>query len=155
MQLKNMSMKSNNTASEIKDKFQFFFENRSKEQRIKHDEFMLMASFLSEIEKVQKVKNFKRNKLAELIGTSASYLTQVFRGDKPLNFNTLAKIQGALKIRFSVDASYKIDTIESMNEAAAASISVYEKNGQSLIAYTTKPNGLSSLSSKQSLTATA
>ena len=128
MQLKNMSMKSNNTASEIKDKFQSFFENRSKEQRIKHDEFMLMASFLSEIEKVQKVKNFKRNKLAELIGTSASYLTQVFRGDKPLNFNTLAKIQDALKIRFSVHASYKIDTIESMNEAAAASISVYEKN---------------------------
>ena len=67
----------------------------------------------------------------------------------------MAKIQDALKIRFSVHASYKIDTIESMKEAAAASISVYEKNGQSLIAYTTKPNGLSSLSSKQSLTATA
>lgn len=153
MQLKNMIMKSNNNASEIKDKFKSFFQKRTKEQTIKHDELMLMASFLSEIEKVQKVKNFKRNKLAELIGTSASYLTQVFRGDKPLNFNTLAKIQDALNIRFSVHASYKISSIESMNEAEATSVSVHEKNGQSFIAYTTKPNGLSSLPLKESLTA--
>ena len=68
-------------------------------------ELMLMAKFLSEIEQQQKLKDIDRKTLAALIGTSPSYLTQVFRGDKPLNFKTLAKIQAVLNIRFEVSAS--------------------------------------------------
>jgi transcriptional regulator with XRE-family HTH domain len=68
-------------------------------------ELMLMAKFLSEIEQQQKLKDIDRKNLAVLIGTSPSYLTQVFRGDKPLNFKTLAKIQAVLNIRFEVSAS--------------------------------------------------
>lgn len=88
-------MNSNNKVEQIKDKFKSFSERRSEEQKIKHNEYMLMASFLSEIETVQKQKDIKRNKLAELVDISVSYLTQVFRGDKPLNFHTVAKIQKA------------------------------------------------------------
>ena len=51
---------------------------------------------------VQEEKGITRKELASLIKTSPSYLTQVFRGDKPLNFITLAKIQRALGIRFTV-----------------------------------------------------
>jgi len=69
-------------------------------------ELLLMAKFLSEIEQQQKLKDIDRKTLAALIGTSPSYLTQVFRGDKPLNFKTLAKIQTVLSIRF--DVSVKI-----------------------------------------------
>ena len=69
-------------------------------------ELLLMAKFLSEIEQQQKLKDIDRKTLAALIGTSPSYLTQVFRGDKPLNFKTLAKIQTVLNIRF--DVSVKI-----------------------------------------------
>lgn len=47
-----------------------------------------------------------------MIKTSGSYLTQVFRGDKPLNFITLAKIQKALNIRFEISAHYKDVLIE-------------------------------------------
>lgn len=68
-------------------------------------ELMLMAKFLSEIEQQQKLKDIDRKTLAALIGTSPSYLTQVFRGDKPLNFKTLAKIQAVLNIRFEVSVS--------------------------------------------------
>jgi transcriptional regulator with XRE-family HTH domain len=68
-------------------------------------ELMLMAKFLSEIEQQQKLKDIDRKNLAVLIGTSPSYLTQVFRGDKPLNFKTLARIQAVLNIRFEVSAS--------------------------------------------------
>jgi transcriptional regulator with XRE-family HTH domain len=68
-------------------------------------ELMLMAKFLSEIEQHQKLKDIDRKTLAALIGTSPSYLTQVFRGDKPLNFKTLAKIQAVLNIKFEVSVS--------------------------------------------------
>jgi ribosome-binding protein aMBF1 (putative translation factor) len=61
-----------------------------------------MASFLSVIEIVQEEKGISRKELASMIKISPSYLTQVFRGDKPLNFITLAKIQKALGIRFRV-----------------------------------------------------
>ncbi len=61
-----------------------------------------MFSFLSEIEKFQKLQGIKKNKLADKIKTSASYLTQLYRGSKPLNFETIAKIQKALNIAFTV-----------------------------------------------------
>lgn len=66
------------------------------------DEYMLMANYLSEIERLLGEKSLNRKELAIQIGTSPSYLTQVFRGDKPLNFKTLAKIQKALNIRFEI-----------------------------------------------------
>src|SRR5687768_6273594 len=109
-----MNMSSNNKAQQIKDRFKSFFESRTEEQQIKHDEYMLMASFLSEIELVQKQKGIKRNRLSKLIKLSPSYITQVFRGDKPLNFNTIARIQRALDIRFSVRAHYKNDLLNNV-----------------------------------------
>lgn len=76
--------------------------NKTEEDILREDEDMLMASYLSEIEKFQKAHSISRKDLAATIKTSASYLTQVFRGDKPLNFYTIAKIQRALNIRFRV-----------------------------------------------------
>jgi transcriptional regulator with XRE-family HTH domain len=49
-------------------------------------------------------KGWTRKQLADEIGTSASYLTQLFRGDRLLNFKTVAKIEGALEIRFEVNS---------------------------------------------------
>lgn len=92
---------------EIKDKFKKLFDDKTEDEMIKHDELLLMASFLSEIEAAQKIRNVNRGELARLIKTSPSYLTQVFSGDKPLNFNTLAKIQKTLNIRFFIQAKYK------------------------------------------------
>jgi transcriptional regulator with XRE-family HTH domain len=111
-------MNTTNKAKEIKDRFNSIENRKSDEEKIKHDEYILMANFLSEIERVQKERDFKRNKLAELIKTSASYLTQVFRGDKPLNFHTLAKIQRVLNIRFVVTAYPKKKLNESIHSVA-------------------------------------
>ena len=97
-----MSMKSKKGIKDLRNKFKSLLKEESNEEGIRHDAFILMSEYLSEIEKVQKQKDIKRNKLAELIEISSSYLTQVFRGDKPLNFYTIAKIQRALDIRFSV-----------------------------------------------------
>lgn len=77
---------------------------KDKEKKLRHDAFILMAGYLSEIEAIQEKYKIKRNKLAEMIGDTPSYLTQVFRGNKPLNFYTIAKIKDKLNIRFEVRA---------------------------------------------------
>jgi ribosome-binding protein aMBF1 (putative translation factor) len=100
------------SSSDIKAKFKSLIAHDSVESEIDHDAHILMAGFLSEIERIQKQKNISRKSLAERINTSASYLTQVFRGDKPLNFVTLAKIQKTLEIRFEIHARYKREKVE-------------------------------------------
>jgi ribosome-binding protein aMBF1 (putative translation factor) len=81
------------------------FENESEE--IKHEAQMLMYSFLSEVEKFQELESINRKTLSEKIKTSASYLTQLFRGNKPLNFETIAKIKRVLDIGFIITAYSK------------------------------------------------
>lgn len=87
-------------ADMIKAKFDELFENRTEQEQLKLDAYMLMAAFLSEIEIILEHEKISKKALAQKIDTSPSYLTQVFRGDKPLNFITLAKIQTALNIQF-------------------------------------------------------
>ncbi len=110
-----MSMNSNKL-EEIQAKFKTLSEESSGEEFTEHDSLMLMAAYLSEFEKIQKHRQIQRNELAKEVELSASYLTQVFRGNKPLNFPTISKLRRALKIRFEVSAkpinelSYEITT---------------------------------------------
>ena len=99
-------MKSNFDKEQIKSNLNALFNSKTEEQLIERDALMLQANYLSEIERLTKEKGINRKDIAFKIKTSASYLTQVFRGDKPLNFITLAKIKRALDLRFEVKASF-------------------------------------------------
>jgi transcriptional regulator with XRE-family HTH domain len=79
----------------------FDFEDESNE--IHHNAVLLMFKFLSEVEKITENK-FSKKDISKLIGTSASYVTQLFRGNKLINFETLAKLEKALAIEFKVTA---------------------------------------------------
>lgn len=98
-----MSMKSNN-ADDIKNKFRLLLSEHSEQEGVEHDAYILMSRYLSEIDRIQDEIKITRKDLAREIKISPSYLTQVFRGDKPLNFVTIAKIQRALNIKFEVKA---------------------------------------------------
>jgi len=112
-----MSTKSNKEIEDIRNKFQQLLEHRDEEEEIKHDTQMLMFRFLTEIQRFQDAEGITRKKLAESIKTSASYLTQIFRGNKPLNFETLAKCQKALNIRFEITAEPNFNEVELVDEA--------------------------------------
>jgi transcriptional regulator with XRE-family HTH domain len=43
-----------------------------------------------------------KKKLAELLNTSPSYVTQIFRGQKIINLLTLAKLQQIFEIEFKI-----------------------------------------------------
>ena len=73
---------------------------------LKFDTRIIMYRFLSEIERLSDEKNLSRKELAKKIGTSPSYITQLFRGNKVINLETLAKFQKALNITFDIKANY-------------------------------------------------
>ena len=92
---------------DIEALFKALDENKTEQELIKEDAYVLQANYLSEIERLYKDKALNRKELAEKIDVTPSYLTQVFKGDKPLNFITLAKIKRALNLHFEIKASLK------------------------------------------------
>ena len=97
-----------NNPDEIKSFYKSnFLSNKKTPNEVKHLSQMLMYRFLSEIEKITDERKIVRKELAKQIGVSASYLTQLYRGVKPLNIETLAKIELVLDFRFDIKAIEK------------------------------------------------
>jgi len=107
-------MKSN--VSQIQKAFADLLSHDSKSEKIDHHEHMIMFKFLSEVQKVMEEKNINKKELAKMIGTSASFVTQIFRGDKIINLNTLAKIEVELGMTFKIKLLPEEDEIFSNND---------------------------------------
>lgn len=95
---------------EIQQAFRETLTPATDKERIELETLMLMARFLSEIEKVCEERGLLKKDLAKMIGTSASYITQLFRGHKIINLETIAKIMLALDIQFDVKIKKKSDS---------------------------------------------
>lgn len=63
---------------------------------------VIASKILSEISEIADNKDLNRKNVADLIGTSASYLTQLYRGNKILNFVTLAKLKNKLNLNIDI-----------------------------------------------------
>lgn len=98
-----MSTKFRNS-EEIRNAFQDLLAFKSIDEEIEHNARMIMYRFLSEVEILTDQRKMTRKELAEKIGTSASYITQLYRGNKILNLSTIAKFQKALGITFNISA---------------------------------------------------
>lgn len=103
-----MSTKNLNSTEEIRKEFQKLFE-KSPEEQVEHRAQMLSYIFLSEAQKALDRNGWTRKQLAKEIGISASYLTQLFRGDRLLNFKTVAKVEAALEIRFEFNVVKQVE----------------------------------------------
>lgn len=71
----------------------------------KFDARMLMYRFLSEVERITEERNISRKELAKLAGTSPSFITQLFQGNKIASLEFLSKLEKALNIQFNITAS--------------------------------------------------
>lgn len=89
-------------SKEIKDAFDKLSNQLSSKEKLENDASLLMFRFLSIIEEKCAVLGLTRKQLAEKVGTSASYITQLYRGDKLVNMFTLAKFQKALGFEFEI-----------------------------------------------------
>lgn len=111
-----MNTKKLNSTEEIRKEFQKLFK-KSPEEQVEHRAQMLSYIFLSLAQNAMDQKGWTRKKLAQEIGTSASYLTQLFRGDRLLNFKTVARIEAALGIRFDVSVAANSENYLDYTEA--------------------------------------
>ena len=82
--------------------FNEIFDNISEKDKLDNEAKLIMFRFLDIVERKREELGWSRKELAKKVGTSASYVTQLMRGDKLINMLTLAKMQKALDIKFDV-----------------------------------------------------
>ncbi len=93
---------------------------------LEYESRMISYRFLSEVDKIMETRGIKKKELAIMLGTSASYITQLFNGNKLINLPTLAKLQHALGIKFSIsleDDKKVVEKDETGDEAWVQAIS--------------------------------
>ncbi|MBL0065774.1 MAG: helix-turn-helix domain-containing protein [Bacteroidetes bacterium] len=92
-----------------------------------------MFRFLSELERISTKKPIKKKEIAEAIGTSASFVTKLYQGDKLLNLQTIAKLQDVYNITFEITAK---DNSENYKEEISKFIvKIYERKQISRIEF--------------------
>jgi transcriptional regulator with XRE-family HTH domain len=90
-----------NVSEEFADLYSF----RNEEEEVGHEAYMIMFRFLSELEKLNSEgRKQKKKELAEKLGVSPSYITQLFNGNKLINLTALAKIERSFNITFEIKA---------------------------------------------------
>ena len=93
-----------NANKKIKDAYKVAFSAIDSKEDLEHDIKMIMYRFLSEVERISEEEGLNRKELAALIGISPSYLTQLFRGNKIINLQTIAKFQKVFDLTFEIKA---------------------------------------------------
>ncbi len=100
-----MNMKSNDSSQYNRAKKLLSID--TPEEQYELEKMSLHFAFLSGVEKVMAEKGISRKELAQRVGTSTGYLTQLFRGTKSVSFDMLAKIKTALNVDFNVEVTAK------------------------------------------------
>ena len=106
-----MNTKLNNEQN-IKKAFDELFNSFTEEEKLESEARLLMFRFLDVVERKREKLGWSRKQLAQKVGTSASYITQLMQGDKLINMLTLAKMQKVLDIKFDISeiVSYQEQT---------------------------------------------
>lgn len=72
------------------------------EEQIEQDALIIAFQFLSRIDKARLDQGLTKKELASKVGTSASFITQLFSGDRKPSWTMLAKMQRELSIEFEI-----------------------------------------------------
>jgi transcriptional regulator with XRE-family HTH domain len=74
------------------------------EEKLMFEAEMLHLATMQLVAQLMKENNMNKKQLAEALNTSQSFITQLFSGDKLLNFKLLAKLQRVFNVSFSINA---------------------------------------------------
>jgi len=98
-------------SSKTKKDWEKLFAFRNDEEKIDFISSVISSSIAYNIEGLLKKRKLSKKELAQKIGTSASYITQIMTGDKLINMKFLAKLKFYLEVDFSVEI---IDTLQNI-----------------------------------------
>jgi len=88
--------------TKLKNEFKKALQFENEEDKIEHDSKILMFKFLSIVEREMELRDMSKKELAQQLGTSPSYVTQLFRGTKTINLIKLVQLQNILNIEFDI-----------------------------------------------------
>ncbi len=77
----------------------------SNEETLEMEAEFIHLNFIQEVQKRMEQQQMSKKDLADALGTSKSYITQLFSGDKLLNLKLLAKLQRVLGVRFGINVT--------------------------------------------------
>jgi transcriptional regulator with XRE-family HTH domain len=86
----------------INRKWDSLLGNMPQEDLVTFKADVLAMQFLGLIDLKMEQDKISKKELAQKVGTSASFITQLFRGDRKPNWNILAKISMELGLEFKV-----------------------------------------------------
>jgi transcriptional regulator with XRE-family HTH domain len=105
----------------IKKEWDALFNTMSQEDLVSSKADVLAMQFLGLVDLKMEQDNISKKELAQKVGTSASFITQLFRGDRKPNWNILAKMSIELGIEF------KVMTEEMIQERVTEELMEYHK----------------------------
>jgi ribosome-binding protein aMBF1 (putative translation factor) len=98
-----------------KEKIQAYFtnlsENKTTDEQTENEAMMLHFRIMQLVEKAMDKKGWNKKTLAEKLGKSQSYLTQLFLGHKMMNLTMMAAFQKALALNFKLEIEHADETI--------------------------------------------
>lgn len=101
----------------VNPEFEDLFTFKSEKEELEHEAKMIMLRILSSFEKMLD-RPVQKKEIANAINTSPSYVTQLFKGDKLINFITLAKLQNAFDFTFHIEARMNDGNLKEKAERA-------------------------------------
>ena len=88
----------------VNPEFEDLFAFKNKDEERKHNAQMISYRVLSEVNRTCEERNINKKQLATMVGASASYITQLFRGTKQVNMDVMGRFEEALDICFVIHA---------------------------------------------------
>lgn len=108
----------------------------SDEEQEEVDALVLAAQFLAVVNETLEARKMNRKDFAALLGTSASWLTQLFRGDKLPSLAILSRMANVLDIKYDIrqgDKPLAVAPSETQQIALIDRIAQYEKIKQPFV----------------------
>ena len=86
----------------IKQRFDALLTPTTQEEEFEIKAGLLAMQFLSLVDQAMEERGISKKWLANEVGTSPAFITQLFRGDRKPNWNMLVRMQKALGLEFKV-----------------------------------------------------
>lgn len=99
-----MNMTSNNFKNDIdlEETLRTLLSFNDEEEKLDFEIDKINLSIISKVDTLMKKNKMTKKDLADKLGTSKSYITQLFNGDKVINLKILAKLQLIFDISFNL-----------------------------------------------------
>ncbi len=95
-----MNVKGKDKIDLMIEELETLFSFEDEKERIEIKASFIQLDILDEVKKIMKEKNINRTELAKKLNKSASFISQLFSGDKQLNLKMIAQFQEIFDAKF-------------------------------------------------------